>query len=114
MPIIPMKQTITVKRPEETDDYGRPINSEPIEMKCRFVESSKLVKRTSSGTGANQSMSEEVVSSAQVFLDKLADIRYTDQIFYTNELGIERKYSVLNIEVKRNIAGKPIMTVVYL
>ncbi|MDP1503162.1 hypothetical protein [Bacillus velezensis] len=43
-------------------------------------------------------------------VDKLADIRYTDTLSFTNELGetIERKPKEIN--VKRQVSGKPILT----
>lgn len=72
-----------------------------------------MVKRFSSGTGANQTMSEEVVSNAQITFDKFAEINYTDTIEHVNEIGITSIYSPLKIERLRNIAGKPILTEVY-
>ncbi|MFV4885084.1 hypothetical protein RY279_06390 [Bacillus velezensis] len=43
-------------------------------------------------------------------VDKLAGIRYTDTLAFTNELGeiIERKPKEIN--VKRHVSGKPILT----
>lgn len=113
MALIPLKQTITVIRPQGQDDYGRPLEPIRLEVKCRFEEGSKAVRRYSSIAGANQTMSEEVVSSATITLDKLADINYSDDIEYTNEAGHVTLYSPLKIDITRNIAGKPIMTEVY-
>lgn len=113
MAIIPLKQTVTIIRPQGVDDYGRPIAPIRIPLKCRFEEGSKLIKRFSSGTGANQTMSEEVVSNALITLNKFADIQYTDTIEHVNELGKTTLYSPLKIELLRDIAGKPILTEVY-
>ncbi|TWJ96521.1 hypothetical protein CHCC20487_0851 [Bacillus licheniformis] len=43
-------------------------------------------------------------------IDKLADIRYSDTILFTNELGetIARKPKEIN--VRRHVSGKPILT----
>lgn len=113
MAIIPLKQTITVKRPNGKDDYGEPFDPTPFTLKCRFVEKSELIKRYTSGTGANQTMSAEVVANGQIFLDGYADILYTDTIEYTDESGRTRTYSPLKIEPKRNFGGKAILTAVY-
>ncbi|MGE6488511.1 hypothetical protein [Paenisporosarcina sp. NPDC076898] len=113
MALIPLKQEITVTKPYKTDKYNRPLLPETVTMKCRLDEQQKTVKRASSSVGVNQSMSNEVQSSARIILDKLADIRYEDTIEYTNELGITTTYTPLDIEPKRNLAGKVILTVVY-
>lgn len=112
MAIIPLKQTITVTRPYKTDKFNRPLLPTPVEMKCRFEEKQKTVTRASSSVGVNQSMSNEVQSTARILLDKLADIGYEDEIEYMNELGVTTKYSPLDIAPKRNFAGKAILTVV--
>ncbi|MEK3975513.1 hypothetical protein [Psychrobacillus sp. FSL K6-1267] len=113
MAIIPLKQTIEVKRAPSVDDYGEPVNPTPFTLKCRFVEKSELIKKYSSGTGANQTMSAEVVANGQIFLNGYADILYTDTINYTDESGRTRTFSPLKIEPKRNFGGKAILTVVY-
>ena len=113
MAIIPLKQTIVVKRAPSVDDYGDPVNPIPFTLKCRFVEKSELIKKYTSGTGANQTMSAEVVANGQIFLNGYADILYTDTIDYTDESGRTRTFSPLKIEPKRNFGGKAILTVVY-
>lgn len=113
MAIIPLKQTITVLRSNGKDDYGEPLDPVPFTLKCRFVEKSELIKRYTSGTGANQTMSAEVVANGQIFLNGYADILYTDTIEYTDESGRLRTYSPLKIEPKRNFGGKAILTAVY-
>ncbi|MED4326602.1 hypothetical protein P9227_18420 [Bacillus licheniformis] len=54
--------------------------------------------------------SEESVATARILVDKLADIRYSDTILFTNELGetIARKPKEIN--VRRHVSGKPILT----
>ncbi|MCR9040860.1 MULTISPECIES: hypothetical protein [Bacillus] len=50
------------------------------------------------------------MATARILVDKLADIRYTDTLAFTNELGetIVRKPKEIN--VKRHVSGKPILT----
>lgn len=110
MAIMPMKQTVTRIRKYGNEWDGT--NSEtPTDMKCAIMEGTKMVRSTSGTTGAQSVSSSEVISSAQIYFDKLADIQLTDELEYTNELGIIRKYLPITIEVKR-LNGKPILTVV--
>ncbi|MDR7001565.1 hypothetical protein [Neobacillus niacini] len=110
MAIMPMKQTVTRIRKSGSDWDGTE-SEERVDMKCAITEGAKLV-RSSSGTSGVQSISStEVVSTAQIYFDKLADVQPTDEFEYTNELGITRKYPPLTIDIKR-LNGKPILTVV--
>lgn len=106
MAILPMKQTVTIKRGGALDDWGNPITGETLTLKCRVEEGSSLKVYRSAGT----TISETVVASARILFDKLADIRETDTIVFTNELGetIEREPKEIN--VKRGINGKPLLT----
>jgi hypothetical protein len=102
MALIPLKQTITVT-PPGSDDPWDPQPSVPYTLKCRVQEGTKLV-RNSNG--------QEVISVAQIYLDKLAEITLSDRISYTDENGNVREFIPLAIEVKRNLGGKPILTVI--
>lgn len=105
MAIIPLKQTIKIERPGERDSWGRPIRQpESMTLKCRVDEGSQTVQN---------SIGEEVVVSLEIKLDKLADVRYSDEIEYTNELGNTVKRKPTRIDVIRMISGKPVMTVVF-
>lgn len=106
MAVIAMRQTITVKRSEELDDWGEPIYNEIITLKCRIDEGSQVRQYRSAGT----TNSEVVVATARILLDKLADISETDTISFTNELGQTIERTPKEINVKRNVAGKPILT----
>lgn len=112
MAIFPMRQTITVKRlSSERDVWGNPIaEAEEITLKCRIDEGSTAVKSRSNGV----IKSEETVASARILLDRLADVRYTDIISYTNELGETMEKRPKEINVKRHIGGKAILTEVLL
>jgi hypothetical protein len=106
MPIIPMKQKITVSRGGALDEWGNPTAGTTFELSCRIDEGSTLSKVRSEGV----SKGEETIADARIILDKLADIRYTDTISFTNELGETITRQPKEINVKRGIGGKPIMS----
>jgi hypothetical protein len=110
MAILPMKQTVTRIR-KSGNEWDGTDSEERVVLKCAITEGTRLVRSTSGTTGAQSVSSTEVVSTAQIYFDKLADVQLTDEFEYTNELGITRKYPPLTIEVKR-LNGKPILTVV--
>lgn len=110
MAMIPMKQTVTRIR-TTGDEWEGTLSTERTPMKCSVNEGTKLVRSTSGTSGVQGVQSQEVVSSAQIYFDKLVDVKLTDTFEYTNELGITRTYPPLTIEVKR-LNGKPILTVV--
>ena len=105
MAIIPMKQKATIKRPGAKDDWGNVI-SEPVEitLKCYVVEETAVVQNL---------LGEEVVTSAKFYFDKLADIRYDDEISYTNELGVTVERTPIKIGAIRMFNRKAAMTRVY-
>lgn len=105
MALVPLKQKITVHRGGGTDDWGYPILGETFEYKARVDEKTEVVQ--------NQA-GNEVVTGVQIMLDKLADIRYSDEISYTDELGRQTKRKPVKIEPVRMINGKAVLTVVYL
>jgi hypothetical protein len=114
MALIPLKQTVTVKRPGTVDKWGNPTAPTEFTLPCRIVEGTKLTRRTSSSgaSGAVMVNAEEVVSTAQIYFDKLADIQLTDEIYYTDDNGKTRLYKPISIEVKRGLNGKALLTVV--
>lgn len=111
MAVIPLKQTVTVKRPGETDRWGNEISPpEEFTLKCRVEDGAKLTRRTSQQTGATQVASEEIVSSARIYFDKFADIRLTDELLYTDESGNSITYLPININRVRGLNGKAVLT----
>lgn len=101
-----MRQTITVVRGGVVDDWGNATPGETLTFKCRLDEGSQVRQYRSAGTTS----SETIVATARILLDKLVDIRETDTISYTNELGMTIEKMPKEINVKRNNAGKPILT----
>jgi hypothetical protein len=114
MALIPLKQTVRIKRPGTVDKWGNPIAPTEFTLPCRIVEGTKLTRRTTSSasSGTISVNAEEVVSTAQIFFDKLADIQLTDEIYYTDDNGKTRLYKPISIEVKRGLNGKALFTVV--
>jgi hypothetical protein len=109
MAILPMKQTVTIQRGGALDDWGNAVPGETLTLKCR-VEEGTRVTRSLSGTGSGTSTFEIAVGTARILFDKLADIRETDTLVFTNELGITIEKTPKEINVKRGGSGKPILT----
>ncbi|MCK1985171.1 MULTISPECIES: hypothetical protein [Peribacillus] len=105
MALIPLNQYVTIIRQGEADEWGEhhtPPNR--IRMKCNLNEDSQLVQ--------NQ-IGKEVVAGMEIIFDKLADIRYEDQIEYTNELNQTITRSPIRITPQRMINGKVVQTAVF-
>lgn len=99
---IPLRQTVIITKLIGTDpDYGDPIYGPPTPVRCRFQEGGRLVR--------NQ-RGEEVVSVGTFFFDRLTDIKFSDNLTYTNELGTETTYTPIAISVRRALNGKPVLT----
>ncbi|WP_404351672.1 hypothetical protein LG311_10270 [Sutcliffiella horikoshii] len=119
MPIVPMKQTITVTRAltdyvdgsPRLDEWGNPIPDDIFTLKCRVDEGTRLSESRSSGLNRD---GETAVSTVRILFDKLADIQYTDLLSFENELGEKITGKPKEINVRRNVGGKPILTEVKL
>lgn len=107
---VPLKQEVTVYRSEDEDKYGKPTKPIEIPMRCRVDEGSFLVEYRASGNIT----SREVVAKARVIFNGLADVKYTDEIRYENELGEVIRRRPKKIDVKRHLNAKPILTEVFL
>ena len=107
MAIIPLKQTITVRKIINVDDDGwdDEIWSEPITHKVRATEKVEIVMNV---------LGEEKTASVKLTFDKLADIAYTDEITYSNELGVTITRTPLSIKPVRMVNGKAALTTVHL
>ena len=107
MAIIPLKQTVTVRKliTGNNDGWDTEEWSEPITLKCRAEETVETVK--------NQ-FDEEAVSSLRLYFDKLPDIDYAAEITFENELGVKIQRSPIRIAPVRMINGKVALTLVNL
>jgi len=101
---VPLKQTVTVIPPGNDDPWNPTPAADPFELRCRFQEETSLVRNQH---GA------EVVSSAQIFLDKFAPVSASHTFLYTDETGATTTYAPINVARKRWLNGKAILTVVY-
>lgn len=104
MPIVPLKQTVTVTKPAFADGWGVLIPGAANVLKARVSEGTRVVTNR---------YGDEAVSSMTVLLDKLADVSYDDTITYTNELGVTIERTPISIQPKRGINGKAILTEVF-
>ncbi|MNW53209.1 hypothetical protein D3C74_307620 [compost metagenome] len=104
MPRIPLKQTVVYTPPGGIDpDWNTPIPGDPVAVKCRFQEGVKLVRNA---------QGDEVVSVGTFYFDRLHAIDLAGKLTYTDELGRESTYTPIAISVKRDISGRPLLTVV--
>lgn len=103
--MIPLRQKVTIRRSNgETDQWGDPIGITVTDYSCRADEGSFLI------TDQN---GNEIMTSLKVYLEGLIDVKYTDQIAYDNEAGIEIDREPQKIQVLRDFSGVPLFTVVF-
>jgi hypothetical protein len=110
MALVPMNQTVTISRGGDgVDDWGNPLAPTTFTVACSVNEGSEVVQQLSGGLNS----SETAIARAKILFDKLADIRYTDEISFTNELGetITRKPKEINV---KRMNGKPLITEVFI
>lgn len=114
MPIVPMKQKIKLVKAEVKNKFGdATYPSIPTLLPCRFVEKQEVIKAYSAGVSNNQALAADLVSSAQIYLDRFVKVDFNDKILYTDESGQERSYKPVKVEVKRDFGGKALLTVVH-
>lgn len=105
MALIPLKQTVIVHKPAVRDKYGEVIETVPPIITSARVD--EVIERVVNQVGT------EMASSLTIYLDKLPDISYQDEIEYTNELAFTVRRKPIRIEPLRMLSGKPTMTLVY-
>jgi hypothetical protein len=113
MSFIPLKQTVTITPKSGSNGWGETSEGTPYTLKCRFQEGSKMVRSMANGTGIHGIQAEEVVSTAQIYFDKLATITLDDEIEFTDEYGNVKTYTPISIEIIRGLNGKAALTVVH-
>ncbi|KYC67176.1 hypothetical protein B4100_3812 [Heyndrickxia coagulans] len=107
-----MKQTVIRVR-TTGDEWEGTQTTDRTALKCRVQEGAKLVRTSTTAANTTGIQASEVVSNAQIYLDKLADVALTDKFEYTNELGVTLTWAPITIEIKRDVGGKPMLTIVY-
>ncbi|WP_339273724.1 hypothetical protein MKY59_21340 [Paenibacillus sp. FSL W8-0426] len=101
MPLVAMKQRITVTKAGTSDGWGDVTEGAIVEYKARVTEETKTVVN---------SYGEEAVSSMTILLDKLPDISYDDTITYENELGVRIERKPIAIKPCRMLSGRAVIT----
>lgn len=103
MAIIPLKQRVTIRRKVAVNEWGESEGVVEVVIKARVDETMSLVTNP---------QGEEVSSSATIYIDKLANVRYDDVLIFINELGFVTEESPKSIVPKRGMSGKSLITVV--
>lgn len=98
--MIPLRQTVTVRKPAGLDAWGEPLLGQEQAYRCRIDSTSEVVV-TRDG--------KEVVSRATILIKGVADVGYDDQLEWSDELGHQVERPV-NISVLRDFGGKPLFT----
>lgn len=99
---IPMNDSIQLQSSGGLDDWGLPVSgatSDPI--KARITDNTKR----ETITVAN---GEEVVYTADILLDCVPTVTYTDTIVWVDELGNKHEMQPLSIQIKRDFSGAPV------
>lgn len=76
--MIPMKDKVNIIRAGEIDDWGRPTNPTTRVLKCRIDYSQKKFV---------DSKGEDRISKAIIHFKGLVDVKTTDTLEWTDELG---------------------------
>ncbi|RSL29094.1 hypothetical protein D7Z54_33055 [Salibacterium salarium] len=105
MPLIPLKQSITITKPGEDDGWGGTTPGEEVELSARVTETHEVV--------TNQH-GDEMTSTARIYVDGLADVTYADTVLYADELGRTIDKEPISIAPVRGIAGASLLTKIHL
>lgn len=107
MPIIPLKQKVSIRKliSEDLDGWSTKVYADPVEYKVRATESEEIV--------TNQ-LGEERKSELKLYFNKFTDVTYQDEVTFTNERGETIVRPPLSIRPIRLISGKPTLTKIYL
>lgn len=85
------------------DDWGRVVSRTSISLNAKVVEEQKLVRtiRQSGAQGTYQA--QDVQSSAEIHLEGLHTIGFSDHFEYENESGQTIVYDVLHVEIRKQL-----------
>ncbi|MBC9785506.1 hypothetical protein H1S01_13445 [Heliobacterium chlorum] len=99
--MIPMKQTVTIRKAGELDIWGKPSFGEPIVYPCRIDASTKRIVQVNG---------QEAIAVATILIKSLIPVGLSDQIEWSDELGQKHLKSPLTIAIIRDFSGKPLFT----
>jgi len=101
---ISLRQTVTVYPAGDSDPNNPTEGGDPFDLPCRFEDKTEVV---------SDKYGRDVVASARILFDKFAPVDDAAEYEYTDESGMERRYSAIKTERKRWLNGKTLITVVY-
>lgn len=106
MALIPLKQSVKIIRSSgDSGGWGGSTTTEEFTLPARVDNKTQKVQND---------LGDEVVSTAEIILDKLAEVYMDDVIEYVDELDRKISRRPINIEPIRMINGRAALTVVYL
>jgi hypothetical protein len=101
MAMIPLNDTLTIKRATGFDDWGKPIGEVEIVVKCRIDYSTQIVKDKN---GA------DVVSKANILIDAFVEVQYEDTLEWTDPNGHINSESAVSIGYIKDFSSKVLFT----
>jgi hypothetical protein len=99
--MIPTNDTLTVKKAEGLDGWGRSTATNSLTYKCRIDGSTKLIRNNAG---------QEVVAKGQILIKGVADIQYTDTLEWSDETGNTYSVKPISVGVLHDFGGKPMFT----
>ncbi|MBC9785863.1 hypothetical protein H1S01_15360 [Heliobacterium chlorum] len=99
--MIPMKQTVTIRKAGDLDIWGKPLYGEPTVYPCRIDASNKRVQQVNG---------QEAIATATILIKSLIPVGLSDQIEWSDELTQMYCKPPLTITVIRDFSGKPLFT----
>ncbi|MBC9786306.1 hypothetical protein H1S01_17750 [Heliobacterium chlorum] len=99
--MIPMKQTVAIRKAGELDIWGKPSFGEPTVYPCRIDASNKRVQ---------QSNGQEATSCATILIKGLVPVSLSDQIEWSDEIDQTYSKTPVTIAIIRDFSGKPLFT----
>ena len=104
MALIPLKQTVRMFAAFDPNNPPPNYDPEGIALRCRLQEGTEIVA---------DAHGRDVVSSAQIYLNRFAPVTPDAEYEYTDESGETRRYRTVTTARKRWLNGKTVLTVVY-
>lgn len=98
--MIPMRQTVMVRKPAGLDAWGEALPGQERAYRCRIDSTTEVVVNRDG---------REVISKATILITGVADVGYDDKLEWSDELGLHTERPV-NVTVLRDFGGKPLFT----
>lgn len=85
------------------DSWNRVTGYNPVSKKAKVIEEQKLIKNAEG---------EEVQSIAEIHLEGSHAVKTQDYFKYTNALGVDVRYDVRHIEIKKHLGTDDVKKVI--